>query len=218
MIYRLEELKIIMCSIFIGSLNYSELSLLSLDCLYCVTGLSRFMGAEDYLETFTYGTITHMPPELLKEGILSPYADVYSFGMLLWELLSKTEHPFPNKNHGEIILAVVNEGRRPHLGTHYPEMYADLIRDCWKQNRADRPNFHEIVRRLKLLLADQEGGNVGSPSKSTSFSMNDSAGSWKKRSDSLKKKLPSQRGEPPHTLLSTHHSSELSKKTVTCWC
>lgn len=151
-------------------------------------GLSRFMGPDDYIQTFTYGTITHMPPELLKDGILSPSVDVYSFGMLLWELLSKTEQPYPNKNHGEIILTVVNEGRRPQLGDHYPEMYSDLIRDCWKQNRFDRPNFPEIVRRLKVLLAEQDPGYGGSPSRSVSVPVNDSAASLRRRSDSGKKR------------------------------
>lgn len=135
-----------------------------------------------------------MPPELLKDGILSPSVDVYSFGMLLWELLSKTEHPYPKKNHGEIILTVVNEGRRPHIGVDYPEMYADLIKDCWKQNRHDRPDFPEIVSRLKALLADQDCGNGGSPSKSISFPMNDSATSLKKRNDSVKRKTLLPRG------------------------
>lgn len=51
-------------------------------------GLSRFLAEDTHLETFTYGTITHMPPELLKGGILTPSADVYSFAVLIWELLT----------------------------------------------------------------------------------------------------------------------------------
>ncbi|CAD7697973.1 unnamed protein product [Ostreobium quekettii] len=113
-------------------------------------GLSRFMGKNDYIQTFTYGTITHMPPELLKDGILTPSVDVYSFGMLLWELLADLQ-PYSEKNHGEIILAVVNEGRRPLIDDSFPDCYADLIRDCWKQNRQDRPRFPDIVRRLKQM-------------------------------------------------------------------
>lgn len=113
-------------------------------------GLSRFMGKNEYIQTFTYGTITHMPPELLKDGVLTPSVDVYSFGMLLWELLADLQ-PYSEKNHGEIILAVVNEGRRPHIGPSFPDCYADLIRDCWKQNRHDRPRFPDIVRRLKQM-------------------------------------------------------------------
>ena len=47
-------------------------------------GLSRQAG--DSVDTDTYGTVTHMPPELLMEGKLTKSADVYAFGVLLWEM------------------------------------------------------------------------------------------------------------------------------------
>ena len=53
-------------------------------------GLSRFLAEDTHIETFTCGTITHMPPEVLKGGVLTPAADVYSFAILLWELLTGT--------------------------------------------------------------------------------------------------------------------------------
>eukprot|EP00210_Caulerpa_lentillifera_P007047 g6741.t1 len=64
-------------------------------------GLSKFVDKNDYVQTFTYGTITHMPPELLKDEALSTAVDVYSFGMFLWELLAKTP-AYPRQNHGDI--------------------------------------------------------------------------------------------------------------------
>lgn len=122
-------------------------------------GLSKFVGKDDYVQTFTYGTITHMPPELLKDGALSTAVDVYSFGMFLWELLAKAP-PYPGQNHGDIMMTVVSEGRRPQITDDYPQMYADLIRDCWKQKPDDRPSFMEIVKRLKNMLTVFEIGNT----------------------------------------------------------
>ena len=121
-------------------------------------GLSRYIGNDDHLQTFTYGTITHMPPELLKNGVFSTAVDVYSFGILLWELLATTP-PYPENNPGHILMTVVHEGRRPQITDRYPQMYADLIKDCWKQDAAERPKFVQIVRRLKGMLADLEIGN-----------------------------------------------------------
>ena len=46
-----------------------------------------------HISTFTAGTVSHMPPEVLKDGILTPAVDVFSFGMLLWELMAG-ELPF----------------------------------------------------------------------------------------------------------------------------
>jgi len=51
-------------------------------------GLSRFLAEDSHIKTFTCGTVTHMPPELLKGGVLTSAADVYSFAILLWELVS----------------------------------------------------------------------------------------------------------------------------------
>lgn len=99
------------------------------------------------MQTYTHGTITHMPPESLKDGILSLAVDVYSFGVFLWELLSQT-HPFPDKNHGEVLMAVVSDGCRPPIDDSFPKDYADLIQECWHQDRFQRPTFSKIVKRF----------------------------------------------------------------------
>ena len=44
------------------------------------------MDVETRVETRTYGTITHMAPEVLRSNQISKAADVYSFGVILWEL------------------------------------------------------------------------------------------------------------------------------------
>jgi len=133
-------------------------------------GLSRYVGSQDYLTTFTYGTLSHMPPELLKNGIFSTAVDVYSFGILLWELLATTR-PYDGRSHGDILMMVINEARRPHITDYYPEMYAELIRDCWKQNPQERPKFTDIVKRLKKMLQDLD------VEKNLLRDVNDSAGS-----------------------------------------
>ena len=48
-------------------------------------GLSRVLSQEA-ISTGTFGTVTHMPPELLTTGRLSKAVDVYAFGVLLWEM------------------------------------------------------------------------------------------------------------------------------------
>lgn len=120
-------------------------------------GLSRYVGKDDYLQTFTYGTLSHMPPELLKNGTFSTAVDVYSFGILLWELLASTR-PYDGRSHGDILMMVINDSRRPEITDVYPKMYADLIRDCWHQDPEHRPRFSEVVDRLKRMLADLEMG------------------------------------------------------------
>lgn len=54
-------------------------------------GLSRFLEEDAAVSTLTCGTTTHMPPETLKDGIMTSSVDVYAFAILLWELLSGKE-------------------------------------------------------------------------------------------------------------------------------
>jgi len=58
-----------------------------------------------HISTFTAGTVSHMPPEVLKDGILTPAVDVFSFGMLLWELISG-ELPFLGEPHPDWVKSV----------------------------------------------------------------------------------------------------------------
>lgn len=54
----------------------------------------------------------HRPPELLVAGKLTPAADLYSFGIILWEAVSRTP-PFAGLHHGEVIHKVVTQDLRP---------------------------------------------------------------------------------------------------------
>jgi serine/threonine protein kinase len=56
-----------------------------------------------------------MPPELLVAGKLTPAADVYSFGIMMWEMVSRMP-PFHGLHHGEIIHKVVTQDLRPGEG------------------------------------------------------------------------------------------------------
>jgi serine/threonine protein kinase len=57
-------------------------------------GLSKSLAtAQTHLSTQTHGTVTHMAPELLENGKLSRASDVYSFGILMWELVNR-RRPF----------------------------------------------------------------------------------------------------------------------------
>lgn len=114
-------------------------------------GLSRFLATNTHIETFTLGTVTHMPPELLKNGILTPAADVYSFGMLFWRIMSG-QNPFRHMTHNDIMVEVVS-GRRPDIDEQFPIECTRLIQDCWQQDHKSRPTFMQVVERLKDMMA-----------------------------------------------------------------
>eukprot|EP00803_Ostreobium_quekettii_P002933 evm.model.scf_229.13 EVM.evm.TU.scf_229.13 scf_229:112858-115029(+) len=121
-------------------------------------GLSRFLAEESHIQTFTCGTVTHMPPELLKGGVLTPAADVYSFGVLMWELMSG-HRPYPGKTQREIVLAVV-DGERPAITDEFIPEYAAMLHACWDADYARRPSFPALIERLREML-DKHGRRRG---------------------------------------------------------
>eukprot|EP00210_Caulerpa_lentillifera_P001592 g1530.t1 len=87
---------------------------------------------QGYDTAFKHGTVTHMSPEMLTEGKLSHAVDVYSFGMLLWEMIAM-EDSFPIKTQSEVMLAIAN-GHRPRIPHNCPPGYSNLISCCWRHD------------------------------------------------------------------------------------
>ncbi|CAD7700036.1 unnamed protein product [Ostreobium quekettii] len=115
-------------------------------------GLSRvILNNGTHIETFTCGTVRYMPPELLRDGLMTPAVDVYSFGMLLWEMVSGSR-AFSGKHRNDIMVTVV-DGRRPSIPSHCPTKFASLIRACWQQDNTRRPTFKKIVGQLQRLAS-----------------------------------------------------------------
>jgi serine/threonine protein kinase len=119
-------------------------------------GLSRVItqGAT-HLSTHTFGTITHQPPELMRSGRLSKPADVYSFGVLMWEMIMAA-HPWTGKMMGEIMTAVMIEGKRLSFGSTIPQAFAQLAEGCWEEDPASRPTFAQITAQLEQLLSKED--------------------------------------------------------------
>jgi serine/threonine protein kinase len=80
-----------------------------------------------------------MPPELLVAGKLTPAADVYSFGIMMWEMVSRTP-PFHGLHHGEIIHKVVTQDLRPGEG------WDGFGGQLWRQVSARLPGTHDFAR------------------------------------------------------------------------
>jgi serine/threonine protein kinase len=99
------------------------------------------------------GTLSYMPPELLRSSRLSAAADIYAFGILLWECYSGRS-AFAGLHFGEIYQAVALEGLRPPPPKGAPAGYALLMRACWAQEPAERPSFAAIVHCLDLLARE----------------------------------------------------------------
>lgn len=92
-------------------------------------------------------------PEIFQGGIYSEKADVYAYGVILWELLTR-EKPWDGKLGMKIIFGVENGERLPlapdpsgpKIGQ---DLYLALISKCWDARASSRPSFEEIVVQLQ---------------------------------------------------------------------
>eukprot|EP00245_Coleochaete_scutata_P004705 TRINITY_DN1756_c0_g1_i2.p1 TRINITY_DN1756_c0_g1~~TRINITY_DN1756_c0_g1_i2.p1 ORF type:complete len:356 (+),score=36.43 TRINITY_DN1756_c0_g1_i2:68-1069(+) len=96
------------------------------------------------------GTYRWMAPEVIMHHRYDNKADVYSFGIVLWEIVTCTI-PFYGLNPLETAVAVAHHNQRPKIPESCPEGLALLMTQCWDRNPAARPTFTEIVERLKQV-------------------------------------------------------------------
>lgn len=104
---------------------------------------------EDTVHSNVYGTVTHMPPELLSEGLLSTSVDIYSFGVIMWELWS-SKRAWAGLRHAQVIAAKKTHSRL-QCPTDMPSKYRSLCEKCLYAKPKSRPSAVDIVQLLQTL-------------------------------------------------------------------
>jgi len=101
------------------------------------------------------GTVQWMAPELFENAVPNEKADVYSFGIVLWEIESR-KSPFTKlSNTLSIIYAITHKDERPIIPEKCDKNLKDLMTKCWDPNPTNRPTFSEIVDRLTAIENEQ---------------------------------------------------------------
>ncbi|PKY19706.1 kinase-like protein [Rhizophagus irregularis] len=90
-----------------------------------------------------YGVIPYIAPEIFKGSEFSKEADIYSFGMIMWELTTGCK-PFDNVEHDHSLIYKILDGERPKITEDTPECYANLMKSCWNPDPKKRPIIKEI--------------------------------------------------------------------------
>jgi len=117
----------------------------------CDFGLSRI--TEQNQTMTACGTPSWTAPEVLRNERYTTKADVYGFGIVVWEIFSRSD-PFPGMPPFQIVFAVGNQQLRPKLDDSWPQPWVDLITSCWSEDPDARPTFEEVLETLEKLPSE----------------------------------------------------------------
>ncbi|KAK9835662.1 hypothetical protein WJX74_005248 [Apatococcus lobatus] len=127
-------------------------------------GLSRICTSKN-IDTKSTGTITHAAPERMTDGLLSKAADVYSFGVICWELWNG-KHAWSGMIPYQIMCAILR-GKQLQMPTDAPPAFASFVATCLAREPHARPTFAEAIQIIASLQREQtaatEGSLVASP-------------------------------------------------------
>ncbi len=96
------------------------------------------------------GTVAWMAPECLKRGRPSDKVDVWAFGMIVWEMLTR-KLPYAEAGTQAVIIHWIASGEKERIPEDTPPGLTKLIEDCWETDPARRPSATIVFDRIKAL-------------------------------------------------------------------
>jgi len=115
-------------------------------------GLAVELGDQDYYcgEEDEEIPVRWMPPEAIRENRFTHASDVWSFGVLLWEIFTFGMQPYDHLSIKEVIRAV-DSGKTLHYPDHAPGAVYEQMLLCWRHNPNHRPKFRDLLKQLTKL-------------------------------------------------------------------
>ncbi|KAM6453214.1 ephrin type-B receptor 4 [Liasis olivaceus] len=128
----------------------------NLVCKVSDFGLSRFLEENSSDPTYTSSLGGKIPirwtaPEAIAFRKFTSASDVWSYGIVMWEVMSFGERPYWDMSNQDVINAIEQDYRLPPP-TDCPTSLHQLMLDCWQGDRNARPRFAQIVNSLDKLI------------------------------------------------------------------
>lgn len=122
-----------------------------------VVKISDFGTSREWNEISTKmsfaGTVAWMAPEIIRNEPCSEKVDIWSYGIVLWELLSG-EIPYKDVDSSAIIWGVGNNSLHLPIPVSWPEGYQLLVKQCWSEKPKNRPSFGNIELHLGIAAVE----------------------------------------------------------------
>uniref|UniRef100_A0A452GQ08 Platelet-derived growth factor receptor beta n=1 Tax=Gopherus agassizii TaxID=38772 RepID=A0A452GQ08_9SAUR len=122
----------------------------------CDFGLARdIMRDSNYISKgSTFLPLKWMAPESIFNNLYTTLSDVWSFGILLWEIFTLGGTPYPELPMNEQFYNAIKCGYRMSKPTHASNEIYDIMQKCWEEKFEIRPSFSQLVVLMGNLLAD----------------------------------------------------------------
>ncbi|XP_054706404.1 insulin-like peptide receptor [Uloborus diversus] len=115
-------------------------------------GMTRDIYETDYYRKGGKGLlpVRWMAPECLKDGLFSSQSDIWSYGVVLWEMATLASQPYQGLSNEQVLQFVMSGGKMT-MPENCPEKLYALMDLCWNKNPKARPTFVELI---EMLLPD----------------------------------------------------------------
>ncbi|XP_065209781.1 plexin-A3-like [Planococcus citri] len=121
-------------------------------------GLARDTGHAEYYKQKTNGRfpVKWMAPEALTHRRYTTQSDVWSYGILLWEMMTFGAVPYSSYNDVDKLLIDIEEGYRMMKPKNCSTTIYSLMMKCWNYLPEERPDFTTIIEDLNVILANDD--------------------------------------------------------------
>jgi serine/threonine protein kinase len=109
-----------------------------------------FCGPADVPINGTYGNLPYIAPEVIAGNKTTFKSDIYSVGMLMWEI-SSGQPPFANIDHDINLAMNIVNGIRPKIVPETPLEYKILMEQCWDADPAKRPDINSLYDKISEI-------------------------------------------------------------------
>ncbi|XP_067891530.1 mitogen-activated protein kinase kinase kinase 20-like isoform X2 [Heterodontus francisci] len=119
----------------------------------CDFGASRFHSHTTHMSLV--GTFPWMAPEVIQSLPVAETCDTFSYGVVLWEMLTR-EVPFKGLEGLQVAWLVVEKNERLTIPKGCPASFAELLHQSWEMHPKKRPNFKQILGILEIMSHDSK--------------------------------------------------------------